>query len=117
MKVEHRPWGQFEVLYEDSKCVVKKITIYPRSRLSLQYHGYRDETWICTHGHIRVYGDKYNLVDGYPLGYGESITIKKGHTHRAFNPLKENSTFIEIQTGDKLSEDDIIRFEDDYGRA
>jgi mannose-1-phosphate guanylyltransferase/mannose-6-phosphate isomerase len=111
--VGHRPWGKYEVLVEEKNHKVKKITVYPESRLSLQSHKHRSEHWIVVKGIAEVVnGDKELL-----LKEGESTFIMVETKHRLSNPGKTNLEIIEVQIGDYLGEDDIVRYEDDYGRG
>lgn len=109
-----RPWGTWEVLESDEKFCVKKITVKPDAILSLQMHNFRAEHWIIVKGEAMV-------VLGDDILYrkqNDAIYIPKKTKHRIKNTSKENELiFIEVQTGDKLDEDDIIRFEDNYGRT
>jgi len=111
--IEERPWGSFEVLYSSKDFIVKRIDIKPKCKLSLQYHGYRCEHWIGLEGTIKVTkGDCTHYL--CPNDY---IFIPQGEVHRIENTSsKDIVSLIEIQVGDKLSEDDIIRLEDDFGR-
>lgn len=109
----NRPWGTFEILYEDANCKVKKIVVNPKSRLSLQCHQYRDETWTIVQG--KGLADHYGFQ--IPLRYGNVHFVKRNEKHRIANNTDEPLIFIEVQTGEKLDEADIIRFEDDYNRS
>ncbi len=109
----HRPWGFYENLAEGDDHKVKRITVYPGKRLSLQSHGRRAEHWYIVEGEAL-----FTLNDDViPLGAGEAVDIGKGDRHRIENAGTGNLVFIEIQTGDYFGEDDIIRHEDDFGRA
>jgi mannose-6-phosphate isomerase-like protein (cupin superfamily) len=92
---------------------IKRITVNPKQSLSLQYHLHRDEHWICVEGLASV------LIDGEEtlLSVGKSIDIKKEQRHRLSNPTDKTTQIIEIQLGDYLEEDDIVRLEDIYGRV
>lgn len=110
---EDRPWGSFEVLYGGPGFQVKRLTVKPLARLSLQWHRHRDEHWAVARGTAKV------LVDGveHTLGRGQSMDVPRTVQHRIENissvdPLE----IVELQTGDYLGEDDIVRVEDDYGR-
>ena len=108
---EERPWGKYEVLY-DGDCKVKRITVNPNGRLSLQYHYKRDEMWLVISGIATI--TKGDIVtDIKPL---RSVWIPKGQHHRVENKQAEPLVFIEIQTGEYFGEDDIVRIEDDYNR-
>ena len=108
-----RPWGEWQVLDLQSHVVVKKLLVYPGDRLSLQRHQHRTERWIVTEGVATVLCDK-NLMH---LNVGESIMIPCGSLHRLSNRGTAPVALIEVQIGDYLSEDDIERFNDDYGRT
>ncbi len=110
---DHRPWGFFEVLSDRADHKVKRITVYPGKRLSLQRHARRSEHW-----HL-VQGEAVITLDGkeYKLCGGQSIDIPRGSAHRIANPGAENLIFVEVQRGDYFGEDDIERLEDDFGRA
>ncbi len=109
-----RPWGTWEVLESDEKFCVKKITVNPDAILSLQMHNFRAEHWIITKGEAMVVlGD-----DTLFRKQNDSIYIPQKTKHRIKNASKEKElVFIEVQTGDTLDEEDIIRFEDSYGRT
>ena len=108
----HRPWGQFKVLGQDAHFIVKRLLVYPNSQISLQSHRFRSEHWVVTKGVADV------LVEGeqHTLTVGESICINKHQKHRLMNNSEEPVEIIEVQTGDQLSEDDIIRYDDSYER-
>ena len=110
---EERPWGSFEILHEDENCKIKKITVLPDQRLSYQLHKKRQEFWTV------VEGTGIAIVEGLTvdLPKGKSICIPKKTKHRVINGSKENLVFIEVQTGTYFGEDDIVRFDDDYGRV
>jgi mannose-6-phosphate isomerase len=110
---ERRPWGTFQVLDEDDTYKVKRITVDPGQRLSYQLHHRRAEHWVIVGGDARVTLDDVM----HDLGPGRSIDIPRGSRHRIENPGTEVLTFIEVQQGDYFGEDDIVRFDDDYGRA
>ncbi len=111
--IVHRPWGKYEVLINGEKHKVKKITVYPGARLSLQSHKFRAEHWVVIKGKARVINGENLLV----LHENESTYIKARNKHRLENPGKINLEIIEVQTGNYLKEDDIIRYEDAYGRS
>jgi mannose-6-phosphate isomerase len=107
-----KPWGTYEVLLDDKLTKVKRITVYPGHRLSLQSHEHRQEQWTIIEGKLTVVlGDEQLIF--YP---GESVHIPLGAKHRAWNKGDEIVQFIEVQTGTYFGEDDITRYEDDYGR-
>ena len=108
-----RPWGFYLVLHEDVGYKVKQFVVNPGSRLSLQRHRHRAEHWQVVRGEAVVTRDK-EIVRLLP---GDSIDIPLGALHRVESAGKENLVVIEVQRGEYLGEDDIERFEDDYGRA
>lgn len=109
---ETRPWGGYLVLLDTDKYKVKRITVNPKKRLSLQYHNKRTETWTVVKGKVEVtLNDKKQVYS-----YGETIHIPVGTSHRIENIGGEPAEIIEIQTGTYFGEDDIVRLEDDYGR-
>lgn len=112
-EAEHRPWGFYEVLGDRPDHKVKRITVLPGKRLSLQRHRRRSEHW-----HV-VSGEAFVTVDGQevPLRPGDSVNICCGAMHRIRNAAAAPVVFIEVQRGDYFGEDDIERFEDDYGRV
>ena len=110
---EERPWGSFHVLDEGKNFKVKRIEVLPGKRLSYQRHAHRSEHWFVTCGTAKVtLNDREILVKT-----GESLDILVGDKHRVENPGTEILIFIETQTGDYFGEDDIERFDDDFGRA
>lgn len=108
----HRPWGEFIVLSDDNGYKVKKLIIKPDASLSLQSHQHRDEHWVVVQGTAEVVKNKDVII----LNKNEAMTIPVGTKHRITNKTDEILIIIEIQTGDYLSEDDIIRYHDIYGR-
>jgi mannose-6-phosphate isomerase-like protein (cupin superfamily) len=110
---ERRPWGTFAVLDEADAFKVKRLTVDPGQRLSYQLHHRRAEHWVIVGGRARVTLD--DIV--HDLVPGQSIDIPRGGRHRVENPAEDVLTFIEVQQGDYFGEDDIVRFDDDYGRT
>jgi mannose-6-phosphate isomerase len=110
VSVGDRPWGFYVVLANELDVKVKKITVNPHHRLSLQRHQKRDEHWFIQKGQARVAIDGIERI----LAAGESIDIARGTTHRIGNDRDEPLVFIEVQTGEYFGEDDIERIEDDY---
>lgn len=109
----HRPWGWYDSIDNGARFQVKRIVVNPGARLSLQMHHHRAEHWIVVKGTAEVTnGDKTFL-----LGENESTYIPLGHVHRLANPGKLPLEIIEVQSGGYLGEDDIVRFEDKYGRG
>ncbi len=107
-----RPWGTFTVLEESSNYKIKRIVVKPGASLSLQMHHHRSEHWVVVSGQAKVINGEQELI----LNTNESTFIPKGNKHRLENPGLLDLVLIEVQTGDYLGEDDIIRFEDKYGR-
>lgn len=108
-----RPWGQWQVLDVGEHYIVKRITVFPGARLSLQYHNFRAERWTS------VEGEGVAEIDGVKHSFrlGESVGIPLKAQHRVSNSGKVPLVFIEVQYGEKLAEDDIVRVEDDYNRS
>jgi mannose-1-phosphate guanylyltransferase/mannose-6-phosphate isomerase len=107
-----RPWGTYRVLNEGDRYKIKKITIDPGKRLSLQYHHHRTEHWIVVTGTAKVSLDNKEVY----VHEGESIFVPKNSTHRLENPGRIPLEIIEVQNGEYTGEDDIVRIEDDYRR-
>ncbi len=107
-----RPWGYYKILEDTAGRKVKTIHVKPGKRLSLQKHRHRSEYWLVTSGSGLVQVNDKEIL----LKTGNSITIPKDTTHRVTNVGKETFVFVEVQLGDYLEEDDIIRLEDDFGR-
>lgn len=110
--VVYRPWGKYEVLVEGENHKVKKFTVYSGESLSLQMHKKRAEHWVVVKGTADIVNGEKRLT----LHESESTFIPLGTKHKITNPGKTNLEIIEVQTGEYLEEDDIIRFEDIYGR-
>jgi mannose-1-phosphate guanylyltransferase/mannose-6-phosphate isomerase len=108
-----RPWGAYETVARGSHFQVKHITVLPGRSLSLQMHHHRAEHWIVVAGTARTECDGVEKLV-FP---NESVYIPKGATHRLSNPGMVELHLIEVQSGDYLGEDDIVRFADNYGRA
>jgi mannose-6-phosphate isomerase len=112
METGERPWGTFTVLEENKGYKIKRIEVKPGQRLSLQMHHHRSEHWIVVSGTAQVTcGDREFI-----LNVNESTFIPMGTPHRLANPGKIPLCIIEVQSGEYLGEDDIIRFQDDYHR-
>ena len=109
----YRPWGSYESLVVSDRFQVKRITVNPGQRLSLQMHHHRAEHWIVVHGTAEVTCEDKVFM----LGEDESTYIPLGHKHRLANPGRIPLELIEVQSGTYLGEDDIVRFEDQYGRG
>lgn len=109
----NRPWGTYTVLEEGSRFKIKRIVVKPGASLSLQMHHHRSEHWIVVNGMAKVVnGDRELLVNT-----NESTFIPAGNRHRLENPGILELVMIEVQSGEYLGEDDIVRFQDNYGRA
>ena len=109
----HRPWGWYDSIDEGSNFKVKRIMVKPGASISLQKHHHRAEHWIVVRGRGQVTCDD-NVLD---LGPNQSTYIPLGSVHRLANPGQEPLEIVEVQSGSYLGEDDIVRFEDHYGRA
>lgn len=110
---EQRPWGNFTILDEGESFKVKRIEVLPNKRLSYQRHSRRAEHWFVVRGIAKVtLNDKEILVKS-----NEAVDIPLGAKHRVENSEQDLLVFIEIQTGDYFGEDDIERFDDDFGRS
>ena len=112
-RVVYRPWGCFDSIEEGARFKVKRITVKPGAKLSLQMHHHRAEHWVVVSGTAKVQRGEEELM----LTENESTYIHVGQTHSLENPGKVPLELIEIQTGSYLGEDDIVRFDDRYGRA
>ncbi|ASJ08735.1 mannose-1-phosphate guanylyltransferase/mannose-6-phosphate isomerase [Thermococcus siculi] len=111
-RTAYRPWGSYTVLEENDRYKIKRLTVLPGKKLSLQMHYHRSEHWVVVRGTAKVrVGDEEIL-----LRPGESTFIPAGVIHRLENPGKVVLEVIETQIGEYLGEDDIVRFEDDFGR-
>jgi mannose-1-phosphate guanylyltransferase/mannose-6-phosphate isomerase len=108
----HRPWGTYTVLEEGPRFKIKRIVVKPAGRLSLQMHHHRSEHWVVVSGMARVVNGEQELF----INTDESTYIPAGHKHRLENPGVVDLVMIEVQSGEYLGEDDIVRFEDIYGR-
>jgi len=107
-----RPWGSYTVLHTDAGYKIKIIEVSPGSKLSLQMHHQRSEHWVVLSGVGKITREDEVIT----LKPGESIDIPKQAKHRLENPGVLPLSIIEIQNGDYLEEDDIVRFDDIYGR-
>jgi mannose-1-phosphate guanylyltransferase len=108
-----RPWGTYTVLEEGKRFKIKRIVVRPQGSLSLQMHHHRSEHWIVVSGMAQVTNGEREFM----LDTNESTFIKPGHTHRLVNPGVIDLVMIEVQSGEYLGEDDIVRFTDIYGRV
>ncbi len=109
----HRPWGTYTVLEEGVNFKIKRIEVKPGASLSLQMHHHRSEHWVVVSGMARVMNGEQELF----INTNESTYIPAGHKHRVENPGQLDLVMIEVQSGSYLGEDDIIRFDDVYGRV
>jgi len=113
MNYEERPWGNYTVLLTEETCQVKKLVVNPGKRISLQSHEFRSEHWFI------VSGQGTAELNGREIevGPGDSIDVPIGSKHRISCSEGEPLVFIETQTGSSISENDIVRYDDDFGRA
>ncbi len=109
----HRPWGTYTVLEEGERFKIKRIEVKPGGRLSLQMHHHRSEHWVVVSGTARVVNGDSEML----LATNQSTYIPSSTKHRLENPGILRLVMIEVQTGDYLGEDDIMRFDDVYGRS
>jgi mannose-1-phosphate guanylyltransferase / mannose-6-phosphate isomerase len=109
----YRPWGWYDSIDAGARFQVKRIVVNPGAKLSLQMHHHRAEHWIVVKGTAEVTNGERTFL----LAENESTFIPLGHTHRLANPGKVPLEIIEVQSGSYLGEDDIVRFEDTYGRT
>jgi len=112
MHFEERPWGNYTVLHTDEICQVKKLVVNPGKRISLQSHKFRAEHWFI------VSGQGIAELDGVEMQVqaGGSIDVPIGSKHRISCNSAVPLVLIEVQTGSSFSENDISRYEDDFGR-
>ncbi|MFY0678049.1 MAG: mannose-1-phosphate guanylyltransferase/mannose-6-phosphate isomerase [Neptuniibacter sp.] len=112
-KQVYRPWGKYLSVAEGTRYQVKRITVEPGRKLSLQMHHHRAEHWVVVTGTAKVYKDDESIL----LTENESVYISPGVVHSLENPGKIPLELVEVQVGAYLGEDDIVRFEDLYGRS
>lgn len=108
-----RPWGTYTVLEDGPRFKIKRIVVKPGASLSLQMHHHRSEHWVVVSGMARVVNGEQEIF----VNTNESTFIPAGHKHRLENPGILDLVMIEVQSGEYLGEDDIVRFEDVYGRV
>jgi len=109
---EERPWGSFTTLEEGSGYKIKRIEVKPGHRISLQMHYHRSEHWIIVSGTAKVIcGENIEILQS-----NQSTYVPQGTLHRLENPGVILLVIIEVQNGEYLGEDDIVRFQDDYAR-
>ncbi|WP_173236675.1 mannose-1-phosphate guanylyltransferase/mannose-6-phosphate isomerase [Legionella antarctica] len=109
----HRPWGTYTVLEKGPRFKIKRIEVKPGASLSLQMHHHRSEHWIVVSGMAKVINGEKEMY----VNTNESTFIPAGHKHRLENPGLMDLVMIEVQSGEYMGEDDIVRFEDVYGRV
>lgn len=109
----YRPWGTYVVLESGDNFKIKRIEVKPGRSLSLQMHHHRSEHWVVVSGTAKV----TNGEDTFLVNINESTYVPAGNKHRLENPGQTNLVMIEVQSGSYLGEDDIVRFEDNYGRV
>jgi mannose-1-phosphate guanylyltransferase / mannose-6-phosphate isomerase len=112
-RIVQRPWGYYEDIDLGERFRVKRITVAPGGKLSLQWHHHRAEHWVVVSGTARVTKGEQVML----LTENQSVFISVGELHRLENPGKVPLQIIEVQTGTYLGEDDIVRVEDVYHRA
>ncbi len=113
LETDQRPWGSYTVLDDEAMCKVKRIEVLPGKRLSYQRHTRRSEHWFIVHGTAVV------TLDGQSreVSSGDAVDVPVGTDHRIANASDALVVFVEVQHGDYFGEDDIVRLEDDFGRA
>lgn len=109
----HRPWGTYTVLEERPTFKIKRIVVNPGARLSMQLHHHRSEHWVVVSGTARITNGEQEIL----LEENQSAYIPRGLRHRLENPNESPLHIIEVQCGDYVGEDDIVRFDDIYGRV
>jgi len=109
----YRPWGTYTILEESTRFKIKRIEVRAGGKLSLQMHHHRSEHWVVVSGAAKVTNGECDIF----VNINESTYIPAGHKHRLENVGVVNLVMIEVQSGEYLGEDDIVRFDDKYGRA
>ena len=109
----YRPWGKYDSIDQGDRYQVKRITVKPGEKLSVQMHHHRAEHWIVVSGTANVTIDETTRL----VSENQSVYIPVGSVHALENPGKIPLELIEVQSGPYLGEDDIVRFDDRYGRA
>jgi mannose-1-phosphate guanylyltransferase len=109
----HRPWGTYSVLEESTNFKIKRIVVKPGNKLSLQMHHHRSEHWVVVSGKAYVTNDDQNFF----VSPNESTFIPAGCKHRLENKGTKDLVMIEVQCGSYVGEDDIVRYDDSYGRT
>ena len=108
----HRPWGSYSILLKSDNYVIKRLFVLPHHRISLQYHNYRSEHWVVINGFAEVTKNTEKFI----LKKGESTFVPAKELHRLANPNDEPLEVLEVQYGIILTEEDIVRYDDDYQR-
>ena len=108
----YRPWGSYTILEMHDRFQIKRITVKPGARLSLQMHHHRHEHWVVVSGTARIQNGEQSFL----LKEDEATYIPSGTMHRLENPGVIPLELIEVQIGSYLGEDDIVRYDDEYGR-
>jgi mannose-6-phosphate isomerase len=110
---QERPWGNYTIILSEGACQVKKLVVYPGKRLSLQSHQFRAEHWFIVSGQgaAELNGNEISLKPG------TSIDVPIGSKHRITCRGTKELILIEVQTGSSFEENDIVRYEDDFGRV
>ena len=108
-----RPWGSYTVLHAGERFKIKEIVVRPQERLSLQMHHHRSEHWVVLSGTAKVTCDEESRM----VYANQSTYIPIGTRHRLENPGRVDLVLIEVQCGDYVGEDDIVRYDDQYGRV
>lgn len=112
-----RPWGSYTELEKGERYKIKRITVKPGEALSLQMHHHRSEHWVVVKGTAKVIlEDKEGNLKEYFIHENESIYVPKSTRHRLINPGKIPLEIIEVQVGEYVEEDDIVRYDDKYKR-
>jgi mannose-1-phosphate guanylyltransferase / mannose-6-phosphate isomerase len=109
----YRPWGSYTVLEESTNFKIKRIVVNPGAKLSMQMHKHRAEHWVVVSGVATITNNEIEFT----LNENQSTYISKTHRHRLENKGSEPLAIIEVQCGDYVGEDDIVRFDDKYGRV
>ena len=112
LNISERPWGNYIKFLQEAGVWVKRVEVKPGQRLSLQKHAHRSEKWNIIRGKGLVILDDKEI----PVGAGSVIDVPVGVAHRMGNVGEDNLVFIEVACGDNLTEDDIVRIQDDYKR-
>ena len=113
----YRPWGSYTLLEEGDRYKIKRITVKPQESLSLQLHYHRSEHWVVVKGTAKVVlEDENGKLDEFFIKEDESMYVPKTKKHRLSNPGKVPLEIIEVQFGEYVGEDDIVRFDDKYHR-